>query len=135
MLDSVHHINILVRDLERARARFSQAMGVEFGPTETLAARGAVATRARIGATWLVLVQPTDPAGVPGQRLAARGEGVFLISFGVADLDAAIASLAARGVACTSSEPRRGLDDWRVIDTVLGGEFGVDLQLCEARRE
>jgi methylmalonyl-CoA/ethylmalonyl-CoA epimerase len=135
MLDSVHHINILVRDLERARTRFAQAMGVEFGPLETLAARGAVASRARIGATWLVLVQPTDPHGVPGQRLAARGEGVFLISFGVADLDAAIASLAARGVACTTSEPRRGLDDWRIIDTVLGDEFGVELQLCEARRE
>lgn len=135
MLDSVHHINILVRDIERARARFVQAMGVEFGALETLAARGAVASRARIGATWLVLVQPTDPHGVPGQRLAARGEGVFLISFGVADLDAAIASLAARGVGCTSAEPRRGLDDWCVIDTALGAEFGVDLQLCEARRE
>jgi methylmalonyl-CoA/ethylmalonyl-CoA epimerase len=135
MLDSVHHINILVRDLGRARARLAQALGVEFGPQEALPARGAIAARARIGATWLVLVQPTDPDGVPGQRLAARGEGVFLVSFGVADLDVAIASLAARGVACTTSEPRRGLDDWRIIDTVLGDEFGVELQLCEARRE
>jgi methylmalonyl-CoA/ethylmalonyl-CoA epimerase len=135
MLDSVHHINILVRDLARARARFSQAMGVEFGPTETLAARGAIAARARIGTAWLVLVQPTDPDGVPGQRLAARGEGVFLVSFGVADLDAAIAALAARGTGFTSDEPRRGLDGWRVIDTALGEEFGVDLQLCESRLE
>lgn len=135
MLHSVHHINILVRDLERARSRFALAMGVEFGPTETLAARGAVASRARIGDSWLVLVQPTDPDGVPGRRLAARGEGVFLISFGVVDLDAAIASLAARGTGFTSTEPRRGLDDWRVIDTVLGDEFGVDLQLCESRLE
>lgn len=135
MLDSVHHINILVSDLARARARFAQAMGVEFGPLETLAARGAIASRARIADVWLVLVQPTDPEGVPGRRLAARGEGVFLISFGVVDLDAAIAALAARGVGCTSTEPRRGLDGWRVIDTLLGDEFGVELQLCEARRE
>lgn len=132
MLESVHHVNILVRDLEHARARFSHAMGVAFGPVESLAARGAIASRARIGATWLVLVQPTDPDGVPGRRLAARGEGVFLVSFGVANLDAAIAALADRGVDCTSSAPRRGLGDWRVIDTALGAEFGVDLQLCES---
>jgi methylmalonyl-CoA/ethylmalonyl-CoA epimerase len=133
VLDSVHHINLLVRDLDQARARLATALGVEFGATETLAARGAIAARARIGATWLVLVQPTDPDGVPGRRLAERGEGVFLISFGVADLDAAIAALAARGTGFTSAAPRRGLADWQVIDTMLGAEFGVDLQLCEER--
>lgn len=132
MLESLHHVNILVRDLEHARARFAAALGIEFGAVETLAARGAVAARARIGGTWLVLVQPIDPDGVPGRRLAERGEGVFLISFGVADLDAAIAGLAARGTGFTSAAPRRGLADWHVIDTALGAEFGVDLQLCEA---
>ncbi|MEZ5458317.1 MAG: VOC family protein [Steroidobacteraceae bacterium] len=135
VLESVHHVNILVRDLEHARARFSHAMGVVFGPVETLAARGAIASRVRIGATWLVLVQPTDPDGVPGRRLATRGEGVFLVSFGVTDLDAAIAALGERGFGCTSDVPRRGLDDWRVIDTVLGAEFGVELQLCETPRQ
>jgi methylmalonyl-CoA/ethylmalonyl-CoA epimerase len=78
-----------------------------------------------------VLVQPTDPDGVPGRRLAERGEGVFLISFGVADLEAAIAGLAARGTRFTSAAPRHGLADWQVIDTALGAEFGVDLQLCQ----
>ena len=133
MLESVHHINLLVRDLTQACARLSGALGIEFGPAESLAARGAIAARARIGSTWLVLVQPTDPDGVPGRRLAERGEGVFLISFGVADLDAAIATLAERGTGFTSAAPRRGLADWHVIDTALGAEFGVDLQLCAER--
>lgn len=131
MLDSIHHINLLVRDLDRARARLGTALGIEFGAVETLASRGAIAARARLGATWLVLVQPTDPDGVPGRRLAERGEGVFLISFGVADLEAAIAGLAARGTRFTSAAPRHGLADWQVIDTALGAEFGVDLQLCQ----
>lgn len=133
VLDSVHHINLLVRDLAQASARLSAQLGIDFGPVEALAARGAIAARARIGATWLVLVQPTDPDGVPGRRLAERGEGVFLISFGVADLDAAIAALGARGTTFTSEAPRRGLADWHVIDTALGAEFGVDLQLCAER--
>jgi methylmalonyl-CoA/ethylmalonyl-CoA epimerase len=131
VLDSLHHVNLLVRDLERARERFAATFGVEAGPVEALPGRGVIASRLRVGQTWLVLVQPTDPSGLPGRRLAERGEGVFLISFGVPDLEAAIDSLAARGVRFTSAAPRRGLDGWRVIDADLGGEFGVDLQFCE----
>lgn len=134
MLDSVHHVNLLVRDLDRARTRFAAAFGIEPGAVEALPERGVIASRLRIGQTWLVLVQPTDPSGMPGRRLAERGEGVFLISFGVPDLDAAIGALGARGLRFTSALPRQGLDGWRVIDADLGGEFGVDLQLCEAPR-
>jgi methylmalonyl-CoA/ethylmalonyl-CoA epimerase len=134
VLESVHHVNLLVRDLERTRERFAATFGIAPGPVEALPGRGVIASRLLIGSTWLVLVQPTDPAGLPGRRLAERGEGVFLISFGVPDLDSAIDSLATRGVRFTAAAPRRGLDGWRVIDVELGGEFGVDLQLCEERK-
>jgi methylmalonyl-CoA/ethylmalonyl-CoA epimerase len=84
-----------------------------------------VTRRARLGATWLVLVQPLDPANPIGQRLARHGEGVFLLSFAVDDLDAALASGLALG------PERVGLDGWRVADlTALSGETTI-LQLCE----
>ncbi len=83
MVDSVQRVNLLVRDLDRARSRFAANFGIQAGPVEAL---------------------------------AERGEGVFLLSFGMPALAAAA---------------RRGLDGWRVIDADLDGEFGVDLQPCE----
>ena len=131
MLEAVHHINFLVRDIEAARSKFSAMFEVSTGEVVPLPSRGVLTSRFRVGATWLVLVQPTDAQGIPGRRLAERGEGVFLISFGVPDLDAAIDAIQQRGTAFTSSTPRAGLDGWRVIDLDLGGAFGVDLQLCQ----
>ena len=124
-VSSIHHVNFLVRDLGEAAARFARELGLEFGPEQTLTARGVVTRRARLGATWLVLVQPLDPTSPPGQRLTRYGEGVFLLSFAVDDLDVALASGVALG------PERRGLDGWRVADlTGLSGETTV-VQLCE----
>jgi methylmalonyl-CoA/ethylmalonyl-CoA epimerase len=131
MLEAVHHINLLVRDIEAARRKFAAIFEVSTGDVVPLASRAVLTSRFRVGSVWLVLVQPTDADGVPGRRLAERGEGVFLISFGVPDLDAAIDAMQQRGTAFTADSPRAGLDGWRVIDLDLGGEFGVDLQLCQ----
>ena len=131
MLEAVHHINFLVHDIDAARRKFAAMLGVAMGEVVPLPARGVLTSRCRVGSVWLVLVQPTDAEGIPGQRLAERGEGVFLVSFGVPDLDAAIDAMQRRGTAFTTDVPRTGLDGWRVIDLDLGGEFGVDLQLCQ----
>jgi|JI10StandDraft_1071094.scaffolds.fasta_scaffold244560_2 methylmalonyl-CoA/ethylmalonyl-CoA epimerase len=133
MLEAVHHINFLVRDIESARRKFAAVFGVATGEVVPLSSRGVLTSRLRVGSTWLVLVQPTDAEGVPARRLAERGEGVFLISFGVPDLEVEIDSMQQRGMTFTSDAARAGLDGWRVIDIDLGGELGVDLQLCQER--
>jgi methylmalonyl-CoA/ethylmalonyl-CoA epimerase len=124
-VSSIHHVNYLVLDLGEAAARFTRELGLEFEPEQALSERGVVTRRARLGATWLVLVQPLDLANPIGQRLTRHGEGVFLLSFAVNDLDAALASGLALG------PERLGLEGWRVADlTGLSGETTV-LQLCE----
>ena len=122
-LKSVHHINFLFHDLEAAVARF-EALGIGPFDRDALPARGALTARAKVGETWIVLVSPTDAASVPGRALAERGEGFFLMSFGVDDLDAAIEQLSnAEGVVV--GPPRPGLENWRVADL----DVGLDLSL------
>jgi methylmalonyl-CoA/ethylmalonyl-CoA epimerase len=135
VLRRVHHLNVLVRDLEAASARYAALFGLEFGPREALAARGVVTRRARIGETWLVLVEPTRADSVPGRRLAERGEGLFLVSFEVDDVDAALHALAARDVMAEGAGPRVGLEGWRVVDLDPAAVCGVSLQLCEERHD
>jgi methylmalonyl-CoA/ethylmalonyl-CoA epimerase len=130
VITGVHHVNLLVRDLAEARARYQRLTGLAFSEPVELVARGALTSRARAGSTWIVLVQPTRPDGVPGRRLAERGEGLFLLSLGVDDLDAEMRAATARGAALGADGVRRGLDGWSVVDFDPASTGGLELQLC-----
>ena len=113
---SIHHINFVVRDLERACARFEELLGVEPFEVVDHAPRGARIARSRVGESWLVLVSPYDPDSVPGRYLAEHGEGFFLLSLGVDALD----------------NPRAGILDWSVED--VGEINGALFQRARSKR-
>jgi methylmalonyl-CoA/ethylmalonyl-CoA epimerase len=131
MITGMHHINFVVRDLEHAVARYVRLLGVPPPPLEELPARGVRLARFRVGQTWLVLLQPVAD-GAPARHLAAHGEGCFLLSFEVDDLDCALEEAEARG-AKSESAPRLGLDGWRVADVDTDPASGIVIQLCEDR--
>ncbi len=130
LLNKVHHINLLVCDLDRAVDRYRAAFGLEDIEFGELSQRGVRTARFRAGETWIVLVQPTDSTGVPARHLAEHGEGLFLLSFGVDSLADASARVEAGGGAL-ASVPRNGLDDWQVVDLDPDFFSGATLQLTE----
>lgn len=107
----IHHVNFVVRDLEAACRRFETELGLEAFEVVDHAPRGARVARSRVGDSWLVLVAPYDPESIPGRFLKENGEGFFLLSLAVDELD----------------ETRAGILDWRVRD--LGEIHGANLQL------
>jgi len=128
MLKSVHHINLLVRDLDIAVERYRNAFAIQEFIFAELPDRGVRTARFKAGQSWIVLVQPTDPNGVPGVHLAEHGEGLFLLSLEVDDLDPAVEACTAAG-AVVSSERRKGLEDWEVVDLDPAYFMGASLQL------
>lgn len=126
----VHHLNFLVRDLEAAVARYQSALGLVLEGIDELPGRGVRTARFRAGETWIVLVQPVAD-GEPMRRLERDGEGFFLVSYEVDDLDTAVEHARANGVPSTSEAPRQGLAGWRVIDLSAGHMHGTLVQLCE----
>jgi len=128
MLKSVHHINLLVRDLDMAVERYRSAFPIEEFIFAELPGRGVRTARFKAGQSWIVLVQPTDSDSVPGAHLAEHGEGLFLLSFEVDELGPAIESCTVAG-AVVSGERRRGLEDWEVVDLDPAYFMGASLQL------
>lgn len=129
-LKKIHHLNFLFEDLEAAVARFESALGL--GPFEfdELPGRGVRTARAPIGESWIVLVSPTGEGSLaPIEFLRKHGEGFFLVSFGVDDLDRAIADFESRGVAV--GPVRDGIGGWRVADFPLDETAGVLVQIAE----
>lgn len=77
MVDCIHHINFLVKDLDTAVERYKVLLGdveLHYGDLE---GRGVRTARFRLGESWLVLVQPTTADSVPARHLAQHGEGFF----------------------------------------------------------
>lgn len=129
LIKGIHHINLLVKDLAVAVARYQQVLGVDEMIFAELEHRGMRCARFSVGGTWIVLVQPTDPEGVPGRHLAEHGEGLFLMSFEVDSLEDAALITEQKSGRFLSDEPRQGLEDWRVLDLDPDQFFGARLQL------
>lgn len=132
MLKKVHHINFLVSDLEQASSRYRSIFGVEPGKIEFLPERGVKVARFRLDNVWIILVQPTDPDGMPARHLASEGEGFFLMSFQVDDIESAAALVKKQGGRVLDETPRHGLDDWKVVDIDPRDTFGARFQLLES---
>lgn len=127
MVENVHHINFLVKELDKAVVAFSQLSNSQ-PKYEQLPNRGANTARFQLGGTWLVFVSPTDDDGTIASILREKGEGIFLISFGSNDISRTL-----EGLSKTScrGELRKGLSNWHVQDVSLEYNFGPILQLCE----
>ncbi len=131
MLKRVHHINFLVADLDKSIERYKDLFELESVEVEMLPERGVATARFDLDGVWIVLVQPVDDRSEPARILREQGEGVFLVSFAVDDLEDAREKLVARGAISRSAKTRDGLLNWRVIDLNPEAVFGVSVQLTE----
>ena len=129
MIRGVHHINLLVRDLPRAMEQYQQQLGVAQFDVAELPGRGVRTARFMAGDTAIVLVQPVAE-GEPMRQLQSQGEGLFLLSFEVDNLESACERVVAGGGQLVG-EPRKGLDNWQVVDIDTTGISGGQLQLTE----
>ena len=127
----IHHLTLLVRDLDAAVDRFQRAFGFEAPIHEELAVRGVRGARFPVGESLLVLVEPTREDSAPGRYLRKHGEGVFLVSLGVDNLEEAVATVKRSGAGMTAAGERRGMDGWRIQDLESDDFFGVPFQFTE----
>ncbi len=130
-LKSIHHINFIVADLDAAVQAYQEVLGI--GPFEyaELPQRGVSTARVRVGDVWIVLVSPQCENSVAGRYLEAHGDGFFLMSFGVDNLDQAMAELAQRGALPTDRTAHAGILDWRVADPETEDSLGVRFHLTQ----
>lgn len=128
---AVHHINFIVKDLDLAVKRYQQAFGIRDVIRAELPQRGVRTARFCLGDLWMVLVQPTREDSVPGRHLRAHGEGVFLVSMAVENLDQAIAGVVDAGARVLDAQARSGLEGWKIQDLEPDDFFGVRFQFTE----
>jgi len=125
MLEGIHHINFLVADLDAAILRYKDLFDIDAMTIEALPERGVRTARFELSGVWIVLVQPVDEQSEPMRHLREHGEGLYLVSFAVENLDSATENLAAKSAINKATKSREGLKGWRVIDLEPDAVFGA----------
>lgn len=104
--EKIDHICIAVKDLIQARRIYEERLGLELALEYIADSEKIKVARYYIGEVALELIESTSPEGEVARFIDRRGEGIFLISYRVADVEQALAEYRARGEKTIDQKPR-----------------------------
>ncbi len=102
----IDHICLAVRDLAAARRTYEEVLGLELDCEYIAESEKIKVARYYIGEVALELMESTSPDGEVAKFIARRGEGVFLLSYQVDDVEEKMAELKAAGHELIDDRPR-----------------------------
>ena len=106
----VHHVAIVVHDLEQALGLYRDRLGLSLGAVVPVESDGVRIAFLDVGESKVELVEPTDPSTGVARFLESRGEGFHHVCLEVADLGAELDRLAESGIELIDRSPRRGAE-------------------------
>ncbi len=106
----VHHVAVVVRDLDAALAFYRDILGLAPGPVVPIPSDRVRIAFLPVGEVRIELVEPTDETTGVARFLAGRGEGFHHICFEVGDVTATLTRLAVNGVELIDTAPRPGAE-------------------------
>jgi len=129
----VHHIGIVVADLDAAAAKY-ESLGFTEPDRFAIKSQGIEAITFHCGDGYVELIQPTDPEGAIARYMAKRGEGTHHIAYRVDDIDVVSQVLRERGIELLYPTPRRGTAGAKVNFIHPKAAGGVLVELIEPPR-
>ena len=106
----VHHVAIVVRDLDGALAMYRDTLGLPVELVLPIESDGVTIAFLSVGESKIELVQPTDPGTGVARFLDKKGEGFHHICFETPDVDGTLAELAEQGVELIDAAARKGAE-------------------------
>lgn len=132
MSRSIHHIAIVVRDLDVALAFYRDGLGLEMTERREVPEEGVEIAFLPAGEGEIELLQPLDEESGVARFLKKRGEGLHHVCLAVEDVEAAMERLQATGAQLLSEEPRVNVHGTRYVFVHPKSAHGVLLELYEA---
>jgi methylmalonyl-CoA/ethylmalonyl-CoA epimerase len=109
----IDHVGVAVRDLEASISWYESTFGLTVVTRETHEDQGVneamlIVADGPSGGSYVQLLEPTREDSPVGKFLAAKGEGVHHIGYGVDDVEQALADIGGAGVRLVDARPRHG---------------------------
>jgi methylmalonyl-CoA/ethylmalonyl-CoA epimerase len=109
-LARVHHVAIVVSDIDAALGFYRDRLGLPVDLVETIESDRVRICFLPVGESKVELVEPMDDSTGIARFLASRGEGFHHVCFEVERLSETLDRLAAEGVELIDREPRKGAE-------------------------
>jgi methylmalonyl-CoA epimerase len=132
MPNSMHHVAIVVRNLDRALAFYRDTLGLEVADRRQVLEEDVEIAFLLTGEAEIELVQPLTEDGGVARFLESRGEGLHHICLALDDLDTAVGQLEAAGACVLGDGPQVGADGTRFVFVHPKSAHGVLIELYEA---
>jgi methylmalonyl-CoA epimerase len=129
MIKKIHHIGIVVKNLDDTVKLYSKMLGK--GPVSKMEIAGAKLKIAnfKVGETALEFLEGA-PGGSMADFIAKRGEGLHHIAVETDDITGELKKLAAAGVTLKDKEPRQG-PEGKIAFVGPEGAHGVTIELVQ----
>jgi methylmalonyl-CoA epimerase len=109
MLRKIHHVGIVVRNLDDAYKFYRDTLGLHVHKEAVVEDQGVKAALLTIGNSEIELLEPINENGGVAKFLERRGEGLHHICFETDNVAAELAATKAKGIALIDQAPRKGL--------------------------
>jgi methylmalonyl-CoA/ethylmalonyl-CoA epimerase len=109
-LGRVHHVAVIVANMESALAFWRDMLGLELDVVEDMPIDRVRIAFLPVGESKIELVEPTDDTTGVARFLASKGEGFHHVCFEVANLAETLLRLEIDGVELIDTSPRKGAE-------------------------
>ncbi|SRR5713101_1317464 len=109
MLKKIHHVGIVVPDLEKAMSFWRDLLGLALVKTAVVQDQGVKAALLKAGESEIELLEPLVPENGVGKFLARRGGGLHHVCFETEDVAGELSLARAKGIQLIDQQPRPGL--------------------------
>jgi len=109
-IGKIHHVAVIVRDLEAALDLYRDKLGLTVETVMTIPYDRVTIGFLPVGEVKIELVQPNDDTTGAAKFLETKGEGFHHVCFEVPDIQAALDKLAGDGLQLIDKNPRKGAE-------------------------
>ena len=109
MLKKIHHVGVVVPNLDQAMVLWRDLLGLHVTKVEVVQDQGVKAALLLAGESEIELLEPLNPDNGVGKFLARRGGGLHHVCFESDDVTRELDGARAKGIPLIDQHPRRGL--------------------------
>jgi len=109
MLKRIHHVGVVVANLESGLLFWRDTLGLNFTKSATIEEQGVRAALLKVGDSEIELLEPLNPDNGVGRFLARRGGGLHHLCFETDDVARELEGARGKGIQLLDQKPRHGL--------------------------
>lgn len=127
----IDHLGIAVKSIDEGKGFWTEALGLEFKGSETVAEQKVTTGFFPVGESEVELLESTAPDGPIAKYLEKKGEGIQHVAFQVENIEAALSELKEKGIRLIDEQPRIGAGGAKIAFLHPKSTHGVLVELCE----